>query len=103
MRALITACVAVCITTLAPAVALAQTAAGADASPPGAITPTERVEWVVRGNASPQSLGVGVFVSGWNTAVNVPEEWHRSWSGFGKRYVDREAHIAVSNGIEAGL
>jgi hypothetical protein len=103
MRALTAACLIAGLIASVPQGAAAQTAAPADASPAGAVTGGERVEWVVRGNASPQSLAAGVFVAGWDTAVNVPDEWRREWSGFGKRYLDREAHIAVSNGLEAAL
>ena len=103
MRALAAACLAAGLAVIAPRDVAAQSPAPADASPAGAITPGERVEWVVRGNASPQSLAAGVFVAGWDTAVDVPEEWGRGWSGFGKRYLDREGHIAVSNGLEASL
>ena len=103
MRALLTASLAVVLAATSVRGVAAQTAAPADASPAGAITASERGEWVLRGNVSPQSLAAGVFLGGWNTAVNVPEEWHREWSGFGKRYLDREGHIAVSNGLEATL
>jgi hypothetical protein len=103
MRALVAVGLVAGIAASVPPRAAAQTAAPPDASPPGAITSRERVEWVVRGNVSPQSLAAGVFLGGWNTAFNVPDEWHRTWSGFGKRYLDREGHIAVSNGMEASL
>jgi hypothetical protein len=78
----------------------AQTAA-ADAYTP--ITNAERGQWIVNSIAGPRSLSIGVFTSSWLTAVDEPREWHRSWSGFGKRYVNREANIAISNSIEAGL
>jgi hypothetical protein len=85
------------------ALALPSRAAAQSPALPSGMTGAERLEWVVDGNASPKSLGVGVIVAGWNTAVDVPSEWHRDWNGFGRRYLDREAHIGVSNGIEAGL
>ena len=67
------------------------------------ITESERVEWVVNGTVGPRSLGIGVLSSTWQTAWNTPEEWERSWKGFGKRYGSREANVAISNTIEAGL
>jgi hypothetical protein len=80
--------------------AAAQTAA-ADTYQP--ITSEERGVWVVQGSIGVRSLSVGVFTSTFLTAVNSPEEWQRKWSGFGKRYVNREATITMSNSLEAGL
>ena len=37
------------------------------------------------------------------TGINTPEEWGRTPSGMGKRYLEREADVAISNTIEAGL
>ena len=68
-----------------------------------AITPRERIDWIVIGTVGPKSLGIGVFVSTWETAWNTPEEWGRSWSGFGKRYIAREVDVALSNSLEAGV
>jgi hypothetical protein len=48
-------------------------------------------------------LFIGVLGSSWQTAFNSPEEWGRSPAGFGKRYLQREADVAISNTIEAGL
>ena len=39
----------------------------------------------------------------WQTAWDTPEEWGRSWSDAGKRYLAREADVAISNTLEAGL
>jgi hypothetical protein len=80
--------------------AAAQTAA-ADRYQP--ITGAERAEWVVGGSLGVRSLAVGVFTSTFLTAVNDPEEWQRSWSGFGKRYGSREATVTISNSVEAGV
>ncbi len=80
--------------------AAAQTAA-ADTYQP--ITGEERGVWVAQGSIGVRSLSVGVFTSTFTTAVNDPEEWRRSWSGFGKRYANREATITMSNSVEAGL
>jgi hypothetical protein len=68
------------------------------------ITSGERVHWIVDGTIGPQSLFiVGPLSAAWQTAWNVPEEWGRGWSGVGKRYAQREADVAISNTIEAGL
>ena len=68
------------------------------------ITPIQRVNWVVDGTVGLRSLSlVGPLAAGWQTAFNQPEEWGRSWSGFGKRYLQREADVAISNTLEAGV
>jgi hypothetical protein len=68
------------------------------------ITGRERVDWVVIGTVGLRSLTVvGPLSAAWSTAWNTPEEWGRTWSGFGKRYAQREADVAISNTIEAGL
>jgi hypothetical protein len=64
----------------------------------------QRVTWIVDGTIGPRSLFVvGPLGALWQTAFNQPSEWQQSWSGFGKRYVEREADVAISNTIEAGL
>jgi len=67
------------------------------------MTAGERIHWIVGGTIGPKSLGVGVIASAWNTAWNVPEEWRQTWNGAGKRYLQREADVAISNSIEAGV
>jgi len=68
------------------------------------ITAAERVSWIVEGTVGPQSLFIiGPLGAAWETAFNTPEEWGRGWSGYGKRYAQREADVAISNTIEAGL
>jgi hypothetical protein len=68
------------------------------------ITARERIEWIVIGTIGLQSLiVVGPLSAGWQTAFNTPEEWGRSWEGFGKRYLAREADVAISNSLEAGV
>ncbi len=68
------------------------------------ITTAERVHWIVDGTIGPESLFiVGPLSPAWQTAWNTPEEWGQGWSGFGKRYAQREADVAISNTIEAGL
>ena len=86
-----------------PAVGLGQPPAKPEARPDEPMTAHDRIDWIVDGTIGPQSLGVGVLASAWQTAWNVPEEWGRSWSGAGKRYLQREADVAISNTIEAGL
>lgn len=62
------------------------------------------MSWIVDGTVGVQSLTfVGPLAAGWDTAFNQPSEWHQSWSGFGKRYLEREADVAISNSIEAGV
>jgi hypothetical protein len=68
------------------------------------MTTAERVHWVVDGTIGIQSLAlVGPIGVAWQTAWNQPEEWGQSWSGAGKRYLQREADVAISGTIEAGL
>jgi hypothetical protein len=68
------------------------------------ITPGQRIDWIVSGTVGPKSLFVvGPLSAGWSTAWNTPEEWGKSWAGFGKRYLQREADVAISNTLEAGL
>lgn len=67
------------------------------------IEPRQRVDWIVGGTFGPRSLGVGVLAAAWQTAVNTPDEWGRTWRGAGKRYLAREADVAISNTMEAGL
>jgi hypothetical protein len=70
----------------------------------GAMTPSLRVRWLLDGAVGSESLLlVGPLSAAWQTAWNVPKEWGHSWSGFGKRYVEREADVAIANTIEAGL
>ena len=91
---------------LAPAASVsAQTPVTAVApdSPPPPMTGKERIDWVVAGNASLRSLAAGVVIAGWDTAVNTPPEWRRTWDGYGKRYMTREVDLAVANSMEAGL
>jgi hypothetical protein len=48
-------------------------------------------------------LVIGPLAAGWNTALNTPSEWGQTWSGFGKRYAQRLADVAISSTIEGGL
>ena len=67
------------------------------------ITSGERAKWIVEGSIGPRSLATGAFTSTWGTAINSPHEWERTWSGFGKRFGDREARVTISNSLEGGL
>jgi hypothetical protein len=66
--------------------------------------PSDRIDWIVDGTVGIRSLAVvGPLGAAFLTATNSPSEWDRSWGGFGKRYAEREADVAISNTIEAGL
>jgi hypothetical protein len=68
------------------------------------ITGEQRVDWIVDGTIGRRSLTiVGPLATAWLTAFNSPEEWGRGISGIAKRYAQREADVAISNTIEAGL
>jgi hypothetical protein len=68
------------------------------------IAPAQRVNWIVDGTIGKRSLTVvGPLATAWQTAFNTPEEWGRGFSGIAKRYAQREADVAISNTIEAGL
>ena len=68
------------------------------------ITPGQRVEWIVDGTIGTRSLFVvGPLATVWQTGFDTPEEWGRGASGIAKRYAHREADVAISNTIEAGL
>jgi hypothetical protein len=68
------------------------------------ITAAQRVNWIVDGTIGRQSLLlVGPLATIWNTGFNTPSEWGRTWSGAAKRYAQREADVAISTSIEAGV
>jgi len=82
------------------------------AAPPAPITATtyrpatfaDRIDWIVDGTIGVRSLTVvGPLGASVLTAMNSPEEWGRSWKGFGKRYAEREADVAISSTLEAGV
>ena len=90
--------------TLLPAVASAQPAAKPEARIDEPMTARDRIDWIVVGTIGLKSLTVvGPIGTAWQTAWNTPEEWGQTWSGAGKRYLQREADVAISNTIEAGL
>ena len=68
------------------------------------VTTAQRVDWIVDGTIGRRSLLiVGPLATIWQTGFNTPEEWGRGASGIAKRYAQREADVAISNTIEAGL
>jgi hypothetical protein len=68
------------------------------------ITGTQRIDWIVDGTIGRRSLFVvGPLATVWQTGFNTPEEWGRGASGIARRYAQREADVAISNSIEAGL
>ena len=67
------------------------------------ITGLERIHWTVDGTIAPGVLGFSVFIAAVQTGINTPEEWSRTARGFAKRYLEREADVAISNAIEAGV
>lgn len=93
---------------VAPAAALCQPATAAP-PPPTAdqyvpITGVQRIDWIVDGTIGRRSLTVvGPLATVWQTGFNSPEEWGRGAAGIAKRYAQREADVAISNTIEAGL
>ena len=95
----------ICLCLWATALAGAQT----PAPPPAAtssyvpIQPSERLSWVVEGEVGRRTLAVGLLTSGSKTVINSPDEWGRAWGGLGKRFLQREADVAISNTIEASL
>lgn len=107
---------AVALIVSTPRAAFCQPAADVDAAeqPPAApplaadayvpITAAQRVDWVVDGTVGRRSLfAVGPLATVWQTGFNTPEEWGRGVSGIAKRYAQREADVAISNTLEAGL
>lgn len=85
----------------APATLRAQAASGGVPYTPA--TTEDRVQWILQDLASLRSLSVGVLAASWQTHIDIPTEWGRTWSGFGKRYLEREADIVFSDSLEAGL
>jgi hypothetical protein len=67
------------------------------------ISRTERVEWIVGGTVGPSSLAVGFVAAGLQPGFKLPRDWGWTWHGYGRRYAEREADVAISNTIEAGL
>lgn len=68
------------------------------------VTTPQRADWIVDGAIGRKSLFVvGPLATAWQTGFNTPEEWGRGAAGIARRYAQREADVAISNTIEAGL
>ena len=68
------------------------------------ISGAQRGDWIVDGTIGRRSLfAVGPLATVWQTGFNTPSEWGRGASGIAKRYAQREADVAISNTLEAGL
>ena len=65
------------------------------------ITGDERFRWFAVSTAGPTSLLLaGPLSAGWGTLRESPEEYGRTWKGFGQRYGMRLTGVATSNAIE---
>ncbi len=67
------------------------------------ITAKGRATWFVNSTVGPRSLAAGVLSASWGTAWNLPEEYNRTWEGFGKRFGMRLTGVSTGNAIEATL
>jgi hypothetical protein len=78
--------------------------ANAQSTPPEApISGAQRADWIVDGIVSRRSLMGGIADAVWQTTDDTPAEWEQGLTGFDKRYAAREADVAISSAIEAGL
>jgi len=68
-----------------------------------AITPEQRLGWILKSTLGPKNLTAGFFVSGLSTWHNEPPEYGPHWEGYGRRYGLRLTVGGTSNVIEAGL
>jgi len=73
------------------------------ATPYHPITGKERFNWFVRSSVGPQSIGLGIFKAGIQTAGNHPPEYGPHWEGFGKRVGIHVAGVVSSNAMEASI
>jgi len=65
------------------------------------ITGEERLRWFAGSTAGPTSLLLaGPLSAGWGTLRESPEEYGRTWKGFGQCYGMRLTGVATSNAIE---
>jgi hypothetical protein len=67
------------------------------------ITPTQRLDWSADGLFGRPAVLAAIAGDAWQTVWNTPPEWGRTWRGAGLRLAEREADVALSTGIEAGL
>jgi len=67
------------------------------------MTGSERAKYYVQDTFRLRSfLLSGPAVAGMRTWQDRPEEWDRTWGGFGKRYAARVAVNTISNSTEIG-
>ena len=65
------------------------------------ISPAGRANWFYSNTVGPVSLLIaGPWSAGIGTATNSPEEYGRTWRGFGQRYGMRLTGVSVGNAIE---
>jgi len=67
------------------------------------VTANGRFYWFAKSTVGPRGLAAGVLSAGWGTAWNLPEEYERTWGGFGKRFGMRLTGVSTGNAIEASL
>jgi hypothetical protein len=67
------------------------------------ITPRQRLRWFITNTAGPPHLVGGLFVAGFGTALDRPEEYGTHWGGFGDRYGMRMTGIVTGNAMEASF
>ena len=66
------------------------------------FTGEERLRWFAGSTTGLTSLLLaGPLSAGWGTLRDSPEEYGRTWKGFGQRYGMRLTGVATSNAIEA--
>ena len=68
-----------------------------------AITPAERVRWMIDTTVDPADLLGHAFSAGFGTWTDSPKELGTHWTGFEKRYVNNMATSVLGNSIEAGV
>lgn len=67
------------------------------------ITPRQRLRWFITNTIGPPHLVGGIFVAGFGTALNRPQEYGTHWGGFGDRYGMRLTGIVTGNAMEASI
>ena len=65
------------------------------------LSARERLNWVTLKTLGPKNLGAGLFVAGFQTWRDNPEQDDTHWNGFAKRYGARLAAGGTSNALEA--